>query len=68
MTQLNTLPAAVGEPQLGLASTPAAGATDLSATLDRYGIAVVMNPIYEWGGYRYGNSVDAIAAAKRAAR
>ena len=36
--------------------------------LDRYDIAVVLSAIYEWGGYRYSNASDAIAAAKRAAR
>lgn len=38
------------------------------AELDRYDIAVVLHAIYEWGGYRYTNASDAIAAAKRAAK
>lgn len=35
------------------------------AELDRYDIAVVLQAVYEWGGYRYTNALDAIAAAKR---
>lgn len=35
------------------------------ADLDRYDIAVVLQATYEWGGYRYTNASDAIAAAKR---
>jgi len=44
---------------------PLAGSTKLCAELDRYDIAVVLQAIYEWGGYRYTNASDAIAAAKR---
>lgn len=40
---------------------------DVAALLKRYGIATVPRPIYEWGGYRYTNPGDAIAAAKRGA-
>ena len=40
---------------------------DISALLKRYGITTVPRPIYEWGGYRYSNAQDAIAAAKRGA-
>jgi len=36
-----------------------------AAELDHYDIAVVLQAIYEWGGYRYSNASDAIAAAKR---
>ena len=36
--------------------------------LDRYGITSHQHVTYEWNGYRYTNSSDAIAAAKRAAR
>jgi hypothetical protein len=36
-----------------------------SADLDRYSIAVVLQAVYECGGYRYTNALDAIAAAKR---
>ena len=32
--------------------------------LNRYGITV-FDDVYEWGGSRYGNAPDAIAAAKR---
>lgn len=35
------------------------------AELDSYDIAVVPHAIYEWGGYRYTNVLDAIGAAKR---
>lgn len=41
---------------------------ETSEILDRYDIAVVLTAIYEWGGYRYSNASDAVAAAKRAAR
>ena len=41
------------------------GAPDISALLERYGITTVPNVVYEWGGYRYSNPTDAIAAAKR---
>ena len=43
---------------------PAASA-DIDATLNQYDIAVTMKPVYEWGGFRYTNATDAIAAAKR---
>ena len=36
--------------------------------LDRYGIVSHQHTSYEWNGYRYSNSADAIAAAKRTAR
>jgi hypothetical protein len=39
-----------------------------AADLDRYGITSHPHITYEWNGYRYSNSADAIAAAKRAAR
>jgi hypothetical protein len=38
------------------------------ADLDRLGITIVPRAVYEWGGYRYSNAGDAIAAAQRAAR
>jgi hypothetical protein len=47
------------------ASHAAAGRPPVSADLDRYDIAVVLQAVYEWGGYRYTNALDAIAAAKR---
>ena len=36
--------------------------------LARYGITAVPQMSYEWGGYRYSNASDALAAAKRAER
>lgn len=48
--------------------TAAAGPPETCAELDRYDVAVVLQAIYEWGGYRYTNASDAIAAAKRAAK
>ena len=42
-----------------------AGSAHVRAELDRYDIAVVLQAVYEWGGYRYTNALDAIAAAKR---
>ncbi|MBA3527114.1 MAG: hypothetical protein M3438_10805 [Pseudomonadota bacterium] len=36
--------------------------------LERFGIISHQHTTYEWNGYRYSNSSDAIAAAKRAAR
>ncbi len=41
------------------------GSPDTTALLQRYGISTVPRPTYEWGGYRYTNAHDAIAAAKR---
>ena len=38
------------------------------AELDRYEVAVVLQAVYEWRGYRYTNASDAIAAAKRGAK
>ena len=35
--------------------------------LNRYGITV-FDDVYEWGGSRYGNAPDAIAAAKRGSK
>ena len=51
--------------------SPAAGRLDdeaLRRELDGLGITAVPLTVFEWGGYRYGNASDAIAAAKRAAR
>jgi hypothetical protein len=36
--------------------------------LERYGIIEHQHTSYEWNGYRYSNSSDAITAAKRASR
>ena len=38
---------------------------DTAALLEQYGINAVPSTTYEWGGYRYTNASDAIAAAKR---
>ena len=46
-------------------ATAAAGSPGVCAELDRYYIAVVLQAVYEWRGYRYTNASDAIAAAKR---
>lgn len=52
---------------------PASSATmrssdDLQSELKRYGITPVELTVFDWGGYRYSNSRDAIAAAKRRGR
>lgn len=36
--------------------------------LERYGISTVKLTVFDWGGYRYTNATDAIAAAKRSRR
>jgi hypothetical protein len=36
--------------------------------LDRYGVERVPADVFLWGGYRYSNARDAIAAAKRNAK
>jgi hypothetical protein len=36
--------------------------------LDRYGIERVPADVFLWGGYRYSNARDALAAAKRDAK
>jgi len=46
----------------------AAGSPATCAELDRYNVEVVLQAVYEWGGYRYTNASDAIAAVKRAAK
>ena len=40
---------------------------DLQAELKRCGITPVQLTVFDWGGYRYTNARDAIAAAKRPA-
>jgi hypothetical protein len=35
------------------------------AELDRHGVERVPADVYLWGGYRYSNARDALAAAKR---
>ncbi len=39
-----------------------------SRDLEKFGIISHQHTTYEWNGYRYSNSADAIAAAKRAAK
>lgn len=39
----------------------------LQTELEQYGITPVQLTVFDWGGNRYSNSKDAIAAAKRAA-
>lgn len=46
--------------------TPAQKNWVSKAELDRYGIVAVPLEVFEWGGYRYTNASDALAAAKRA--
>lgn len=36
--------------------------------LCRWGIVPVTLTVFDWGGYRYSNAKDALAAAKRAIR
>ena len=43
-------------------------AKESAAELERYGVVSVQVTSYEWGGYRYSNAADALAAAKRGAR
>ena len=38
------------------------------AELDRYGIERVPSDVFLWGGYRYSNARDALAAARRHAK
>lgn len=38
------------------------------AELDRYSIERVPADVYLWGGYRYSNARDALAAARRSAK
>ena len=51
-------------------SVPAATTVDatLESSLVRLGIVSVPSMRFEWGGYKYTNATDAIAAATRAAR
>lgn len=39
----------------------------VQAELDRFGIERVPADVYLWGGFRYSNARDAIAAARRSA-
>lgn len=44
------------------------GIGDLQVELKRYGISPVHLTVFDWGGYRYSDARDAIAAAKRLTR
>jgi hypothetical protein len=52
----------------GPAPAPQSRRDDLEARLAQYEIVSVPTTFFEWGGYRYSNAGDAIAAAKRGAR
>ena len=41
---------------------------DLQVQLSQYGIVAVQLTVFDWGGFRYSNAKDAIAAAKRQTR
>jgi len=58
-------PSKRNEPEKASAVTQASAAPNTAELLKRYGITIVPKPVYEWGGYRYSNPGDAIAAAKR---
>lgn len=44
------------------------GVTDVEAELAEYGVVSEPTTFFHWGGFRYTNAHDAIAAAKRGAR
>jgi hypothetical protein len=58
-------PSKRNEPLEASAVTQASATENTAELLKRYGITTVPKPVYEWGGYRYSNPGDAIAAAKR---
>lgn len=47
---------------------PKADSGEVAEELVRLGIITVPATYFEWGGYRYSNAHDAIAAARRAPR
>lgn len=73
MATYTTPPASEGstdrwENEGGPARSPEMPSRDgLQSELKRYGITPVQLTVFDWGGYRYSNSKDAIAAAKRPA-
>jgi hypothetical protein len=73
MTTSTALPTSVGsanrwENEGGPTRSPQMQSRDgLQAELKKYGIASVQLTVFDWGGYRYTNARDAIAAAKRLA-
>jgi hypothetical protein len=50
-----------------MAPRRASASDELQIELKRYGVVPVQLTVFDWGGYRYSNERDAIAAAKRAA-
>lgn len=48
--------------------TPAQKNWVSKAELEKYMIVTIPLEVFEWGGYRYTNAHDALAAAKRGAR
>ena len=48
--------------------TPNTNAKIDQTELHRYGIERAPADVFQWGGYRYSNARDAIAAAKRSAK
>jgi hypothetical protein len=50
------------------ATPPLSDKDDDEAELNRLKIERVQTVTYSWGGYRYSNARDAIAAARRAER
>ena len=49
----------------GPSAGPPARRKSLDETLAQFGIVSSPFAVFEWGGYRYTNAADAIAAAKR---
>lgn len=45
--------------------TPSQKSWASKAELTKYGIVTIPLEVFEWGGYRYTNAHDAVAAAKR---
>jgi hypothetical protein len=59
----------ISSPQTSPAPEPIDKTEDSTAgDLKRLGIIAHQHTTYEWNGYRYSNSSDAITAAKRASR
>ncbi len=46
--------------------TPAQKNWVSKAELSKFGIVTIPLEVFEWGGYRYTNAYDALAAARRA--
>ena len=56
------------DPTNDFIKAPAQKSGAIAGELARLGIVEVPVTFYEWGGYRYSNVHDAIAAAKRSQR